>query len=224
MGAICDLDPGLGFDKIAQNFLFIGHGIEISLKLLFGGIFIGILFGGILSILRYSGMCRPVINGFISIIRGTPVMLQLSFVYFITPGIIGVKLGIISAGIIAFGINSSAYIAEILRSGIESLPKGQFEAAQTLEIPGFYIWRDIILPQVIANILPAMVNEVISLLKETALIATIGGMDIMRRSQAIAAEQYEYFMPLCIAALYYYSLVLIIEFVGRKIERRRALW
>jgi polar amino acid transport system permease protein len=210
--------------RIISNFLFIGSGITVALELLFGGIFIGILLGVILAILRYSGVCRPIINGFISILRGTPVMLQLSFVYFMAPGIIGIKLGIVSAGIIAFGVNSSAYVAEILRSGIESLPKGQFEAAQTLKIPNFYIWKDIILPQVIANIFPAMVNEVISMLKETALIATIGGMDIMRRAQAVAAEQYEYFMPLCIAGIYYYCLVLIIEFIGRKIERRRALW
>jgi polar amino acid transport system permease protein len=119
----------------------------------------------------------------------------------------------------AFGLNSSAYIAEILRAGIENIPKGQFEAAQTLEIPCYYMWKDIILPQVIKNILPAMVSEVIALLKETALIATIGGMDIMRSAQTIAAEQFTYFIPLCIAGAYYYALVLIIEYVGKIAEK-----
>jgi polar amino acid transport system permease protein len=134
------------------------------------------------------------------------------------PSIIGFRLSLLSAGILTFGVNSSAYIAEIVRAGIESLPKGQFEAAQALEIPRFYMWKDIILPQVIVNIFPAMINEVIALLKETALIATLGGMDIMRKSQTIAAEQYDYFMPLCIAGIYYYGLVLFIEFIGRKFE------
>jgi polar amino acid transport system permease protein len=125
------------------------------------------------------------------------------------------------AGVIAFGINSSAYVSEILRSGIESLPKGQFEAAQTLGIPKYYVWKDIILPQVVINILPAIINEIIALLKETALIATIGGMDLMRTSQTIAAEQFEYFTPLCAAGAYYYILVVIIECIGKKIENRK---
>jgi polar amino acid transport system permease protein len=82
------------------------------------------------------------------------------------------------------------------------------------------MWKDIILPQVIMNILPALINEIVTLLKETALIATIGGMDIMRRSQVIAVEEYEYFTPLCIAAIVYYVLVLLIEFIGGKIEKK----
>jgi polar amino acid transport system permease protein len=147
--------------------------------------------------------------------------LQLSLIYFSVPGIFGIKLSAIAAGVVAFGINSSAYVSEILRSGIESLPKGQFEAAKTLGIPQFYMWIDIIMPQVITNIFPAIINEIIALLKETALISMIGGMDVMRSSQTIAAEQYEYFMPLCIAGAYYYFLVLFIEFVGKKIEGRK---
>jgi polar amino acid transport system permease protein len=81
------------------------------------------------------------------------------------------------------------------------------------------MWKDIILPQVFINIFPAFVNEIVSLLKETSLIVTIGGMDIMRKSQIIAAEQYEYFTPLLIAGIYYYCLVLLIEFIGRKFEK-----
>jgi polar amino acid transport system permease protein len=164
-----------------------------------------------------------VINGIVSVIRGTPVILQLSVVYFIVPQLCGCKLDVVSTGIIAFGINSSVYVAEILRAGIESLPKGQFEAACSLGIPPFHMWRDIILPQVMMNIFPALVNETVTLLKETALIATIGGMDIMRRSQVIAAGQYEYFVPLCTAAVVYYVLVLSIEFVGRKVEERKIV-
>ncbi|MDR3317599.1 MAG: amino acid ABC transporter permease [Puniceicoccales bacterium] len=205
-------------NKIISNFLSIGSGVALTLKLTFGGVFIGLLLGVLLSVLRYSGIGRSVINRIISILRGTPLMLQLTFVYFMAPSIIGFRLSLLSAGILTFGVNSSAYIAEIVRAGIESLPKGQFEAAQALEIPRFYMWKDIILPQVIVNIFPAMINEVIALLKETALIATLGGMDIMRKSQTIAAEQYDYFMPLCIAGIYYYGLVLFIEFIGRKFE------
>ncbi|MDR3031373.1 MAG: amino acid ABC transporter permease [Holosporales bacterium] len=206
-------------DDIFSNLLFIGSGILVTLKLLGGGILVGISLGGALSILRYSGICKPLINGLVSVIRGTPLILQVSLIYFSMPCVIGIKLDIISAGIIAFGLNSSAYVSEILRAGIESLPRGQFEAAKTLAIPNYFMWKDIILPQVIRNVFPAMVNEIVSLLKETAIISTIGGLDIMRASQMVAAQQYEYFMPLCIAGGYYYSLVLFIEYIGRKIEK-----
>jgi polar amino acid transport system permease protein len=189
---------------------------------MFGGMAIGLILGVLLSVLRYCNVCRALVNGWVSVVRGTPLILQLSIIYFVAPRVIGVRLDVLSAGIISFGLNSSAYVAEILRSGIESLPKGQFEAARTLGIPNFYMWKDIILPQVILNIFPALVNEVIALLKETTLISIIGGMDVMRRSQIIAAEQFEYFMPLCIAGAYYYCLVLFIEFIGRRIERRMA--
>ncbi|MCC5014837.1 amino acid ABC transporter permease [Legionella sp. 31fI33] len=206
-------------DELKQNLLFIGQGTLLTLELLAGGMLIGILLGTILAILRYNGMAKLLINRFVSIIRGTPLILQLSFIYFAVPGLLGLRLDIVVAGILTFGLNSSAYIAEILRSGIENLPKGQFEAAKTLQIPTFYLWKDIILPQVIRNILPALINEMIALLKETALISTIGGMDLMRKAQSIAAEQFTYFLPLCIAGCYYYGLVLLIEYLGKKIEQ-----
>lgn len=207
-------------ESITSYILFIGTGIALTLQLLIGGLLIGTSLGTLLSILRYKKMGTMVIHRMISILRGTPLILQLSLIYFAAPSILGIKLSILTAGIITFGLNSAAYIAEILRAGIENLPKGQFEAAKTLEISTFHTWKDIILPQVFRNILPAMTNEVIALLKETALIATIGGMDIMRTAQTLAAEQFTYFMPLCIAGAYYYGLVLLIEYLGKKIEQR----
>ncbi len=206
-------------EELIAHILFIGRGITLTLQLLGCGILIGLVFGTVFSVLRYKGIGVIVINRLISILRGTPLILQLSFVYFSIPGLLGLKLNILTAGILTFGLNSSAYVAEILRAGIESLPKGQFEAAKTLRIPSFYMWKDIILPQVIRNILPAMVSEVVALLKETALITTIGGMDIMRTAQTLAAEQFTYFMPLCIAGAYYYVLVLCIEYAGKRIEK-----
>ena len=207
-------------EELISHLLFIGRGIVLTLQLLSGGLLLGLVLGTILSILRYNGIAVGILNRIISICRGTPLILQLSFVYFAIPGFIGTKLDVSTAGIITFGLNSSAYIAEILRAGIESLPKGQFEAAKTLHIPSFHLWKDIILPQVIQHVLPAMINESIALLKETALIATIGGMDLMRKAQILGAEQFTYFMPLCIAGGYYYALVLFIETVGKKIETR----
>jgi polar amino acid transport system permease protein len=207
-------------NEFLYNAIFIASGIFITLQLLFGAIIIGSILGLCFAILRYKNIASFIINRFISIIRGTPMILQLSFVYFSLPLLLNIRLSIVSAGILTFGLNSSAYIAEILRAGIENIPKGQFEAAQTLQIPSFYMWKDIILPQVLRNILPAMISEIITLIKETALIATIGGMDIMRKSQIIASEHFIFFVPLCIAALYYYSLVILIEYLGKKLEKK----
>ncbi|KTC90104.1 amino acid ABC transporter permease [Fluoribacter dumoffii] len=207
-------------EELKQNILYIGEGTLVTLILLLGGLCIGTLLGTVLALLRYQGIMKPLINSFISVMRGTPVILQLSFIYFAVPALIGMKANILMAGLLTFGLNSSAYIAEILRSGIENLPKGQFEAAKTLQIPSFYLWKDIVLPQVVKNIFPAFINEMIALLKETALIATIGGMDLMRRAQSVAAEQFTYFVPLCIAGCFYYGMVLLIELMGKKIEER----
>lgn len=201
-----------------DNILFIGKGIALTMELMIGGMILGLLLGTTLAVCKYKKWLVTFINRYISIARGTPLILQLSFFYFAIPNLLNIKISILSAGIITLGLNSSAYIAEILRAGIENLPKGQFEAAQTLQIPALPMWKDIILPQVIKNVFPALINEMITLLKETALISTVGGMDLMRRAQSIAAEQFTYFAPICIAGIYYYALILLIEYMSRKIE------
>lgn len=206
--------------ELNEQLVYIGQGVALTLKLMASGLLIGLALGILLAILNYNQIAIFVIRRFISLIRGTPLILQLSLIYFVLPSLLGLKANILMAGILAFGINSSAYIAETIRAGIESLPIGQFEAAATLEISKFHLWKDIILPQVLKNILPALTSEIITLLKDTALISTIGGMDIMRKSQSIAAEQFSYFLPLCIAGCYYYGLVLLIERGGKVLEKR----
>lgn len=205
---------------ILTQALFIGEGLKVTLLLLICGLLIGSVIGTLLSIARYNKIGVGPINFIISIFRGTPLILQLSFVYLIVPVLFGIRLPQLLAGIITFGLNSSAYVAEIIRAGIESIPQGQFEAAKTLKIPSFYMWKDIILPQVISNVLPAMANETIALLKESALISTIGGMDVMKHANIIAQEQFIYFTPLCIAGAYYYSLVMLITWGSSFLETK----
>lgn len=206
--------------QFLEYFLFIGQGLFITVPLLLGSVVGGLVGGTAVSILRYNKILVRSIDCATSFLRATPLMLQLSFVYFSVPTLIGVRLSILSAGVLTFSVNSSAYLAEIMRAGIQSIPQGQFEAAKALDIPIFYTWKDIILPQVMRAILPALVGEIIALLKETALISTIGGMDVMRMAQIQAAERFTYFAPLCMAGMYYYGLVLLIEWCGKKIEQR----
>jgi polar amino acid transport system permease protein len=207
-------------NTIFSQALFIAQGLKVSFVILLGGLGIGVSLGTLFSILRYNKIGSFVIDFIISLFRGTPLILQLSFFYFIIPQIFGIRFDVLSTGILTFGLNSSAYVAEIIRAGIESVPRGQFEAAMTLQISNFYMWKDIILPQVIKNVLPALANEVISLLKESALISTIGGMDIMKKVNIITAQQMSYFTPLCIAGLYYYGLVMLITMLSSYFETK----
>lgn len=202
--------------------LYIIKGIPVTLGYTFLSFFIGLFLGTLFSLAKLSKnkWLSYLVSGYISIFRGTPILIQLSIVYFATPTALGYKISLFEAGIIAFSLNSAAYIAEIIRAGILSISKGQFEAARALSIPYFYRMRDIILPQAVRNILPALVNEIISLLKETAIISFFGAEDIMKRADAIATSQYDYFAPLLIAASCYYVLVMILSFIAKFVEHR----
>lgn len=194
----------------------VGITLEYTLIAIIGGSVLGIL----IALLQYYQKANFLTRSYISFIRGTPLLVQLTLVYFVLPSIFKMSLSVFVAGCIAFILNSSAYIAEILRAGINSVDKGQFAAAKALQLSSFAMWKDIILPQAAKNIWPAFINEVITLVKETALISTLGEADIMRRAQLVAAEHYTYIQPLCIAALCYYGLTFVIENVAKKLERK----
>lgn len=210
----------MDLDQIIISTIYISRGILVTLQYTLISFIGGLVLGSMLSILKYCKIGERIIDGYVSVIRGTPLLLQLSFFYFILPSLIQVNTGIFVTGVVAFTVNASAYIAEILKGGLNSIDKGQFEAAKALEIPLYLTYKDIIMPQVIKSVLPALINEFIALLKETALISTLGEADIMRRSQLVAAEYYRYFEPLCIAALCYYLMVLMLEFLGKFVERK----
>jgi len=209
---------------IDNSVLYIIEGIAVTLEYTLISVFLGAIIGTIIAICRISSFpaLRYFAMVYISIFRGTPLLVQLSIVYYILP-MMGIKITVFFAGIVAFSLNSAAYVAEIIRSGINSVDKGQFEAARALSIPQYYIMKDIILPQAFRNILPALVNETVNLLKETALISVIGGMDIMRRSQIVSSETYDYFTPLFIAAICYYILVLAFSTLARFVENKMKI-
>lgn len=207
-------------DNILQEIIFISSGLYLTLEVTFAAILIAIIFGTVLAVMKYTRTCAILVDAFLSIIRGTPLLVQLSIIYFSLPQLLNIRLSVLDASIIAFGLNSSAYTAVILYTGITSIPKGQFEAAKSLHISKFFTWKDIILPQVIMNIFPTLIHEVIALVKETAIISMIGGMDVTRRAQVVAAEQFTYFTPLCIAALSYYFIILILEYFGKHAEKK----
>jgi len=207
-------------ESIIETAFFIGKGVWLTLSLFVMSFILSWFLGSIMAIsLHYKKMIKP-IKIFISIFRGTPLILQLSFFYFVIPRFLFFRPSLFWASSFALALNGSAYVTEILRSGLESLPIGQFEAIKSLYIPRFYAWKDLILPQVIRNVFPSITNYSVALIKETSLISILGGMDITRLFQVISARDFTYFVPLCIAGSYYYILVILIEFFSDKIGKK----
>lgn len=206
--------------KLFDDFVFVARGLPTTLLYGFLSVFLGGILGIFFAVSRHLNFGTWLIQSLVSVIRGTPLLLQLGFIYFSLPSLIGVKLSVLAAGVLTLGLNSSCFMAEILRSGLQSLPKGQFEACQALGISNFHKWKDIILPQVIRNVFPSLMNEIVTITKETALISVLGEMDILRRAQTLAAETYDYFLPMTLAGIVYYLLVKSIEFIGSIIEKR----
>ena len=143
---------------------------------------------------------------YVNIIRGTPVLLQLMIIYYVI--FKSVDISIIIVGVLAFGFNSGAYVSEIIRAGINSIDKGQMEAGLSLGLKYSMVMRYIIMPQAIRNILPALGNEFITLIKETSAGAYIGIMELTKASDNIASRTYDYFFPLIIIALIYLVITL----------------
>ena len=154
---------------------------------------------------------------YLTVMRGTPAVVQLLIIYYVI--LTSVQNKIIVA-IVAFGLNSAAYVAEVIRSGIMSVDIGQFEAGRSLGLNYQQTMQSIILPQAIKNILPALLNEVISLLKETSISGYIGLMDLTKGGDIIRSNTYEAFLPLIAVAIIYLALVMLLSFLAGKLERR----
>lgn len=212
----------LNFADILPSIPFILQGIAITLKIVIVAGLLGFAFGIVLSLFKISSY--KVLNWFAdaytSIFRGTPLVLQLMIIYFGSPQIVGYQIEPYTAAVLSFALNSGAYISEIIRAGILAVDKGQQEAAMALGIPYKKMMWDIILPQALKNILPALMNEFISLTKESAIVTTVGVMDIMRRSYIVGADKFSFFEPLLIAGLIYYLMVMTLTVLGKVVERR----
>ncbi|WP_036816083.1 amino acid ABC transporter permease [Pontibacillus yanchengensis] len=201
---------------------FILKGILVTLQFVVASGIAGFIIGVLLAFAKIGKfpLLKRFADAYTAFFRGTPLILQLVYVYFVVPEVTGWEIPKLAAGIIAFSLNSGAYVSEIIRAGIQSVDKGQFEAAQALNVSYWKSMRKIILPQAIKHILPALMNEYIMLLKESAVISVIGAHDIMRRSQIVAADTFNYFGALTIALIIYFIMVRILETFGAKLEKR----
>lgn len=212
----------LDFSQIVPYIPFMLEGIWVTLKFVSVSILFGFILGTILALFKISNV-KPLkwfADGYTSIFRGTPLILQLMIIYNATPQLFGTDISAFTSAILAFGLNSAAYVSEIIRAGIEAVDVGQTEASMALGVPYRKRMIDIILPQALKNILPALMNEFITLTKESAIVSTIGYLDLMRRATVVSAGTYKYFEPYLFVGLLYYSMVMILTLIGKRLERR----
>lgn len=202
----------------------LGEGFLVTLQIFFLTL-IGSLPLGIVVALGRMSRFKPlalVVRFYISVMRGTPLMLQMFAIYFAPYYVFGIELTTDSkfnATMVAFVINYAAYFAEIYRSGIQSIPKGQYEAAEVLGYSRLQTFGKIVLPQVVKRILPAMGNEVITLVKDTSLAFAIGVAEMFSTAKALVASQVS-MVPFVIAAVFYWVFNFVVEVVLNRIEKK----
>lgn len=203
------------------RWLYLWHGLEITLILTVYSLIIGVIIGVIIALLRVSPIkiFNFIAKIYVDIIRGTPLLVQLLIMYYVVFGSYQFMPKLLVAAI-AFGINSGAYIAEIIRGGIESIDSGQMEAARSLGLNYSQAMRLVILPQAFKNSLPALISEFIALLKETSVVGWIGLNDIMRGADNIRFQTATAFQSLFAAALMYLTLTAIFTKIMSGVEKR----
>ena len=217
-------------EKFYQNFIqdnryaYMLKGLGNTLIITIFAVMIGIVLGFLIAIVRTShdrngglAILNGICKAYLTIIRGTPVMIQLLIIYYVVLASVTNK---ILVAVIAFGLNSAAYVAEIVRSGIRSVDRGQFEAGRSLGLNYRQTMKLVIIPQAVKNILPALLNEFISLLKETSISGYIGMMDLTKGGDIIRSNTYEAFIPLIAVALIYLVIVMLLSHGVSKLERR----
>lgn len=224
------------FDKKWDNFVEIftkygGHekvleGLQNTLLIAVIGLLIGILIGTIIAVIRvipkYSKLSR-ILNGFCSfyvgLFRGTPIVVQLLVFYYVVLPMIGIHITGLQVAVIVFGMNSGAYISEIMRSGIMSVDHGQMEAGRAVGLRYGTTMIKIVIPQAVKNILPTLGNEFIALVKETSVVSFVAVNDLYVAFNYIGSNSYEFMVPYIVMALIYIILVLLISLGIKLMER-----
>ena len=212
----------MNFELMANSFPLLLAGAAITVEITAMSVTFGLLIGCMIGIARLCSIkpLRYFANVYVDFIRGTPLLVQIFLVYFALPNIIGSRVDPFVAAISACSINSGAYVAEIFRSGIMSIDNGQFEAARSLGLNYRQTMIQVILPQAFKNVLPALANEFIVLLKETSISGYIGLNDLTRGGDIIRSITYDPMLPLIGVAIIYLVMVMGLSQLVKKLERR----
>jgi His/Glu/Gln/Arg/opine family amino acid ABC transporter permease subunit len=218
-----------------DRYLYFVRGLRITLEVTLMAVVLGIVLGVVVAVVRSAndqqraggrrnvllGIVNAVCRVYVTVIRGTPTMVQLLIMWFVVMASVKTSdANMIRCAVLTFGINSGAYVAEIVRSGLMSIDAGQMEAGRSLGLDYGRTMRFIIVPQAFKNILPALGNELITLLKETSIVTVIGLKDITKGATIIQGLAYQAMMPLLAAAAIYLVMVMLLSWLLSKLERR----
>ena len=197
-------------------------GLALTLEVTGAALVLAFALGAVIAVLKVLP-CRPLrllLDFYTSIFRGIPLIVLLFIAYFATPQLTGFKISMFAASVLTLGLNGSATVSETLRGGIEGVDAGQYDASRALALPYTTMMARIIIPQALRSVAPALVNEVITVLKSSSLVATIGLMDMMRAAQSVQALTYRAFEPFIVVAVIYYVIVMCLTAVARVLEKR----
>ena len=208
-----------------SNWRYLTEGLKTTLMITFFAVIIGMLLGFVIAIIRAMHdktgkfkILNVIAKIYLTVIRGTPVMVQLLIIYYVI--FASVNIDKLLVGVLAFGLNSAAYVAEIVRSGIMSIDNGQFEAGKSLGLSYSKIMIYVILPQAFKNVLPALGNELITLVKETSVVTVIGLRDLTTGAMIVQSKTYQALVPYVAIAAIYLVIVMFLTWVMGKMERR----
>ncbi|CAB3632937.1 MAG: amino acid ABC transporter permease [Achromobacter pulmonis] len=203
----------------------MAQGAKVTLTLFFITLALAVPLGLVLALLRISkwGFVSQLVNGYIWLMRGTPLMLQMLFIYFALPfvPVVGVRLPDFPAAVVAFALNYAAYFAEIFRAGIQAVDRGQYEGSKVLGMTYLQTLRRIVLPQMVQRVLPPMSNETITLVKDTSLIYVLALNDILRTARGIVQRDFTT-TPFLVAAAFYLIMTLVLTWFFQRMEKRYA--
>ncbi|WP_133628420.1 amino acid ABC transporter permease [Fonticella tunisiensis] len=208
----------MDFTFLNKYYMFFINGTKNTIIISIFTVLIGVILGTFLALMKLSKnkILKSIASSYIEFIRGTPVMVQMFIIYY------GMNLGLPDyvAGIVTLSINSSAYVAEIIRAGIQAVDKGQMEAARSLGMSHKMAMRYIIIPQAFKNILPALGNEFITVIKESSIVSVIGIPELMYNADTVRGNTFMPFAPLIVAAFIYFVLTFTLSKVVGRVERR----
>ena len=223
----------LKWDQFVDVFIAQGayekvlEGLKNTLIIAIAGLIIGIIVGILIATVRvvpkYKRLPR-VLNGicsfYVGLFRGTPMVVQLLVCYYVLLPILGIKMSGVEVSVLVFGLNSGAYISEIMRGGIMSVDGGQMEAGRAMGLSFATTMRMIVIPQAIKNIIPTLGNEFIALIKETSVVSFVGASDLYVAFNYIGSNSYEFMVPYLVMAVIYIAIVMLISLGIKLIERR----
>lgn len=213
------------------NILYLAKGALLSI----GIAALSLLFGLILGTLGATGkrskhaLPRDIANVYVTIIRGTPLLLQILIIFSVIPSMHTAMTGKILRidplliGVLAMSINSGAYQTELIRSGVNAVDKGQWEACETLGLSNWKTLKLVILPQAFKRIVPPLISEFITLIKDSSLISCIGAVELLKGAQIIGAQYFDVMSPYMLAAIFYLVMTCVVSMIGMKVEKRLSV-